>query len=67
MPRKIAIWKQSDVEKAQRASRNAGLEVVRTEVNPDGRIVLFHKVDGAVEPADATLEAWKAKRNARQA
>lgn len=66
MPRGPATFKQCDVVRAVKAVRAAGLDVSRTEIGPDGRIVLIHKADFAVEPAEASLEAWKKdKRHAR--
>jgi hypothetical protein len=64
MPRTPAPFKQADVRRAWAAARRDGKEEVRTEIGPDGRIVLVHKSDIALVPADAAFEAWKAKRNA---
>jgi hypothetical protein len=60
-----ATFRQADVRRAWAAARRDGKEVVRTEIGPDGRIVLVHKPDATLAPADAAFEAWKAKRNAR--
>jgi hypothetical protein len=62
-----AKFKQMDIRRAWAAARSDGKEVVRTEIGPDGSIVLVHKVDAAPACADAELEAWKARRNAHQA
>jgi hypothetical protein len=67
MSRTPATFKQADVVRAWRAARADGKEVVRTEIGPDGRIVLVHKADATLEPADAALEAWRAKRGAHPA
>ena len=56
-----ASFRQADVRRAWAAARKDGKEVVRTEIRPDGRIVLVHKADVAIAPADAALEAWKGK------
>jgi hypothetical protein len=67
MSRAPATFKQADLVRAVKAALAAGLVVERTEITRDGRIVLVHKADAAVEPADAALEAWKVKRDARSA
>ena len=64
MARTPATFKQSDVEKALRAARAAGLEVARTEIGRDGKIVLVHRTDDATMPEEAALRGWEAKRNA---
>jgi hypothetical protein len=61
------MFKQSDIRRAWAAARRDGKEVVRTEIGPDGRIVLVHRSDAAIAPADTAFEAWKAKRNAHPA
>jgi len=57
---------QSDVRRAVQGATDAGLTVARVEIDPDGRIVI---VSGEGMPKEATtpLEAWKARKNARQA
>jgi hypothetical protein len=67
MSRNPAMFKQADIRRAWAAARRDGKEVVRTEIGPDGRIVLVHKPDAALAPADAAFEAWKAKRDAHPA
>jgi hypothetical protein len=67
MSRTPATFKQADVRRAWAAARRDGKEVVRTEIGPDGRIVLVHQAETSLVPADAALEAWKAKRNAHPA
>ena len=68
MRRAVATFKHADIVRAVRAARAAGLDVTRTEIAPDGRIVLVHtKADFAVEPADAALAGRRTKRNAHSA
>ena len=66
---RIAFLMHNDISffEAWAAARRDGKEVVRTEIGPDGRIVLVHKPDAALAPADAAFEAWKAKRDAHPA
>lgn len=64
MSRNPAMFKQADVRRAWAAARKDGKDVVRTEIGPDGRIVLVHQTDAIVQSADAVFESWKAKRNA---
>lgn len=61
-----ATFKQADLTRAVKAARAAGLDVARTEIGPDGKIVLVHHaetISGALSP----LDEWKAKKNARPA
>jgi uncharacterized protein GlcG (DUF336 family) len=68
MPRAPATFKQADAVRAYRAARAAGLEVYRTEITADGRIVLVHKGDEAPAASpEAAFDQWKARRNARPA
>lgn len=65
MSRGPATFKQCDVVRAVKAAHAAGLDVTRTEIGPDGRIVLVHKADAVLEPAEAAYQNYKATRNAR--
>ncbi|UYY78433.1 hypothetical protein [Sphingomonas sp. R1] len=57
-------FRQADLVRAIRASRKGGLEIARTEIGPDGRIILFHAA-AADETAPASpFDAWKASRDA---
>jgi hypothetical protein len=40
MPRQPAAFRQSDLQRALRAAKAAGLEVERVEIDRDGKIVL---------------------------
>jgi hypothetical protein len=59
-------FKQADVTRAVKAALASGLRVLRTEVEPDGKIVLVH-VGEEAPTATSELEAWRAKRRARAA
>lgn len=63
MPRAPATFKQADIKRAIRAARAAGLEIERTEIRRDGRIVLIHKPRIPDDTSDAALQEWKAKNN----
>lgn len=57
-------FRPTDLARAIRACRKGGLEIARTEIDPDGRIILFH-ASAAAEAAPASpFDAWKASRNA---
>ncbi|AZV00310.1 hypothetical protein [Paracoccus sulfuroxidans] len=60
------VFKQSDVTRAQKATIAAGLHVARTEISPDGRIVIYHDTP-AINDNLSPYEKWKAEQNARQA
>jgi hypothetical protein len=66
MTRRPAHFLQSDVRRAVQGATDAGLNVARVEIDPDGRIVI---VSGEGVPKDTTtpFDAWKAKKNAHQA
>jgi hypothetical protein len=55
-----AAFRQSDVTRAIRAAKAAGLANVRCEIAPDGRIVLSE----SETPPDDPYTAWKRKREA---
>jgi hypothetical protein len=64
MARGPASFKQADVTRALRAVKAAGLDVVRTEIGTDGKIVLHHHSEVSSEPA-TPFDEWKAKHDAR--
>ncbi|GEM_PF-1021941 len=58
-----ATFRQSDMARAYRAAADAGTPVSRTEILPDGRIVIYHDV--IERPENLTpFEKWKATQNA---
>lgn len=64
MAARPATFKQADLARAVKAVRAAGLDVVRTEIGADGKIVLHHHSEVTSEPA-TPLDEWRAKRDAR--
>jgi len=62
MARAPATFRQSDITKAIRAARKAGVENVRVEIAKDGRIVI---VTGGAQPVqddlDRELEQFRAR------
>jgi hypothetical protein len=62
MTRAPATFRQSDITKAIRAARKAGVENVRVEIAKDGRIVI---VTGGAQPVqddlDRELEQFRAR------
>lgn len=59
-------FKQTDVTRAQKASIAGGLPVARTEIAPDGRIVIYHDAP-VIDDKRTALEKWRAEKNAREA
>lgn len=65
MSRAPATFRHSDVVRAVKAARNCGLSILRTEIGPDGKIVLVHgEADPQVNEV-SELDLWRAKKNAR--
>ena len=62
MSRAPATFRQSDITRAIRAARKAGVENVRVEIAKDGRIVI---VTGGAQPVqddlDRELEQFRAR------
>jgi hypothetical protein len=62
MTRAPATFRQSDITRAIRAARKAGVENVRVEIAKDGRIVI---VTGGAQPVqddlDRELEQFRAR------
>jgi len=64
VPRGQLRFRQADLVRAVRAAKACGLDVVRTEIGTDGKIVLVHALDVAAAPA-SPFDEWKAKKDAR--
>ncbi len=63
MSRGRVTFRQHDLARALRAAAKAQVVVSRTEITPDGRIILFHAHE---LPAAATpFDEWRARRDAR--
>lgn len=54
-----ATFRQSDISRAIKAAKSAGMTVARCEISPDGRIVLSEAI---TESQEDVFGAWKAKR-----
>ncbi|GJD41944.1 hypothetical protein OICFNHDK_4430 [Methylobacterium bullatum] len=65
MPRKRPTFSQTDLTRALKATKAAGLKVGRIELTDD-RIVIHSASDAPAGP-DSTYDTWKAKRDARSA
>ena len=54
-----ATFKETDLARALRAARKAGVEVERVEVGRDGRIVLVLKNGDEVSPESNEWDEWR--------
>jgi hypothetical protein len=57
-----AAFRQSDITRAIKAAKAAGMAVARCEISSDGSIILS---DAAAPEPQSPLAAWKAKRESR--
>lgn len=57
--------RRPNLQKLVRMVTESGLLVVRTEIFPDGRIVLFHVDEHTSSAATNPFDEWKARRDAR--
>jgi hypothetical protein len=59
MPRRTAILRQADLQRALRAAKSAGIDIERVEVDPlSGKIVIIAK--GATAGTETALDTWLA-------
>lgn len=63
---KKTVFRQSDVTRAAKGLKAAGVDVTRMEIAPDGKIIFMTGADGQAEKVSA-FDEWKAKRDARSA
>jgi hypothetical protein len=56
MARAPSTFRQSDITKAIRAARKAGVENVRLEITKDGKLVII--TGTPIEPAQAEANEW---------
>jgi hypothetical protein len=69
MSRSPSTFRQTDLTRAIRAARNAGVEVARAEIAKDGKIIIIigepagSSADIELTPDDE-LERWRRKKNA---
>ena len=61
MSRGPATFRQSDLTRAIKAAKAAGIEVVRIEVDKDGKIAIITGRGGDTAQAN-DLDAWMSKR-----
>lgn len=63
MGRRAATFKQSDITRAVKAAKAAGLDVARIEVQPDGTISVIAGDETKIEAGVLSpLEQWRANR-----
>ena len=69
MSRSPSSFRQTDLTRAIKAARNAGVEVARAEIAKDGKIIIIigettgSSADIELTPDDE-LERWRKKKNA---
>jgi hypothetical protein len=69
MPRSLRTFRQTDLTRAIKGARNAGVNVARAEIARDGRIVIVIGESGEVNTEidltpDDELKRWRRKKNA---
>jgi len=69
MSRSQSTFRQTDLTRAIRAARNAGVEVARAEIAKDGKIVIIIGESAGSSTdieltADDELDCWRKKKNA---
>ena len=60
MPRRPAAFRQSDLQRALKAAKAAGLQVGRVEVEPTGKITIY--IGDCATVPEAPLDQWMASR-----
>lgn len=55
-------FRQADYVRAVKAAKAAELEIHRTEIHPDGRIVIVHRTEPAAENLETFDEWWTKNR-----
>ncbi|MBI1265421.1 MAG: hypothetical protein GC187_11885 [Alphaproteobacteria bacterium] len=63
MSRGACTFRQTDLTRAVKAARAAGLQVTATVIAPDGSIRLEHVADPR-DNGESPFDKWKAKRDA---
>jgi hypothetical protein len=59
MPRRVATFRQSDLKRALRGAKSAGIDIERVEIDPlNGKIVIIAK--GATAGSKTALDTWLA-------
>ena len=61
MAKTQSSFRQTDVQRAVKAALACNLPIYRTEISPDGTIVLVHTADGAID-TKSDLDRWMANR-----
>lgn len=61
MAKTSSNFRQSDLQRAVMAARACELPIYRTEIGPDGTIVLVHRVEGELDVSNE-LDRWMARR-----
>lgn len=69
MSRGPTTFRQSDLTRAIRGARNAGVQVSRAEIGKDGKIIIVvgeasNVSSNAELTPDDELERWRSKKNA---
>ena len=64
MGRRASTFSQSDVERAVKATRNAGLQVGAIEISKGGTIRVVIGSDVIPAKPDSSFDEWKGKQNA---
>lgn len=66
MARKKSSVNQAAIERILRAFTNSGITLLRTELTPDGKVVMFHNASNHGEEvmiSDQALDAWLGQRD----